>query len=714
MFAVVKKPLRLFDRLSIQSKLFLMLLIASILSIIVTGYVGYSSGRAALRESRLSELTNLRTSKAGEIQSYLDGVTDQVQFLGENQFLIRNAKAIRAAFTKIDQTAITKPTWAVQRLTYYENQFIPRLSQNIDGTPTLETYLPQGKAAKYLQHHYVVNNTNVIGEKDKLDQAKDDTEYSKVHAQLQPAVRNIVDKFHYYDIFLIDPETRDIVYSYEKEVDFATNLKSGPYADSNLAKAVEAVLKSPDKQYIKIVDYEHYRPSYGSPAAFIATPLLENSKLVGVLAVQISADDIDRVMTNNRQWAQTGLGQTGEAILVGSDYQMRSNSRFFLEDPKKYFEQLKRNGASKRSINRLRSHDTTILNQSIQTDVVESALKNKTGILDNVKDYRNVPSIVSFAPIKFGDVNWAIVARMDESEAFAPINEFRKRIVITASGIILLITLIATSLARLFVNPIYSIINAARSIVAGRLDTTIQVKSRDELYELAKTVNQMTDKLRQQKAHMAEQNTENKRLLKTLLPGPIVPRYQAGENPIADKANNVSVIIAEIAGFNRLSMEWPADSSVSYLNELFCSFDQATMNQGVERIKTSGTAYLAVSGLMIPRLDHSKYALEYALILQKLVDQFNQTHGMDLRLRIGIDAGPVIAGVVGDTRFSYNLWGSTVIQTRVIASHTVPDEIWVGQALHDRLGELYTFEARPAINIEGRNSTIPVWSVKRG
>jgi class 3 adenylate cyclase len=706
------KPLRWFDRLSIQSKLFLMLLLASLLSILIAGCVGYISGQSALEASRLSSLTTLRSTRAYQLESYFNGVKSHILSLSDDPYLRNNFKALRSGFQELDQKGTLPPNGLSQLTDFYTKEFIPALSQNIDGKPLADDYVPQNRAAQYLQYYYAATNPSPLGQKEGFTEAQDGSAYSKVHAQFHPFVQGIFRRYAYYDLMLIDAKTLDVIYSYEKEADFGINLKTGPYSDNNLAIGVKALLQSPERETVKFVPYSNYRPSYGNPTAFILTPLYDGNQLIGVIALQFSTSEIDRVMTNDKQWANSGLGETGESIIIDNNYKMQSNSRFILQDPDAYVEQMKKTGASARLLDRLKNSKTTILNQEIRLPLVDQALQNQSGV-EKGKDYRQVESIMAYSPVQFGDITWALITRMDESEVLAPINQLRKRLLITAAAVIVLISLLATLLARIFVEPIFTIITALNQVLAGRLDTHIRVKSRDELSDLAKAANSIIGELHSQKATIAAQALNNETLLKAILPAAIVPRYKVGESPIADKANNVSVIVVEIAGFNGRSMEMPAEDSVSYLNEIFSSFDNATLNQGVERIKVTGTTYLAVSGLLTPRLDHAKYAIEYALNLQTLMMQFDQKYGVNFSLRIGIEAGPVIAGVVGDIYQSYNLWGNTVIQSRVIASHTIPGEIWVGQAVRDRLGDLYEFEPRQAIDIEGRNSTITVWAVSR-
>jgi class 3 adenylate cyclase len=702
---------RILDRLSIQSKLLLMLLLASILSILATGYIGYSSGTEALTQSRFNELTNLRSAKVYQVKSYFQLIHSHIQTLSEDQTLIKAVQSFNSAFNQLNISRKIPPQANESLAQFYKKEFIPRLQKNIDGVPVLETYLPRNPASQYLQYYYMAKNQNPVGKKNRLVSIEDGSDYNKIHSQIHPIVKTIVEKFKYYDFFLIDAKSRNIVYTFQKEPDFATNALSGPYADSNLSQAVDAVLKSGDRQFVKFADYENYRASYATPSAFMATPMFDGSKLVGVLAIQISVDAVDQVMTNNRQWGQTGQGKTGETYLAGPDYQMRSNSRFFLQDPDGYLKTLKSLGTPSRILDRIRTTGTTILNQKLQSEAVKRSLDNRSG-LQLLNDYRHVPSIIAYTPIDFLDVRWALVAKMDQAEGFAAIGEFRKRILITASIIIALITVASMLLARWFVQPIYQIVEIGKQVLGGHLDAKVSLRSRDELRELGTIVNQMTDQLKSQRTAIDNMTQENQHLLATILPPAVIQRFRQGNSNIADKATNVSILVAEVVGFNRLSMDLPAEVSVGYLNDLFSAFDQATEGQGVERIKTSGTEYLAVSGLMLPRIDHTKCVVEYAFILHQLVQQFNQTYQTNLSLRIGINSGPVVAGIVGKVRFSYNLWGVTVIQTRVITSNAPPNEIWVGKQSRERLEGLYELDQKSAIQI-GMRDPILVWSVRR-
>lgn len=233
------------------------------------------------------------------------------------------------AFKELDSKSIPSD-WELATEKFYKTDFLPKLSQNISGEPDYTTYQPISKSARYLQYHYITKNSYPVGKKDQLLDAKDKSNYSKIHAKYHEIFQNIVKKFGYYDFFLIDIKTRDVVYTVYKETDFGANLKQGVYGESNLADVVEAVQKNPDRRTVQIVDFKPYRPSYMAPAAFIAAPIYNGSKLVGVLAIQLPVDEINNVMTGNKNWKRDGLGETGETYMVGADLFMRSASRFLL------------------------------------------------------------------------------------------------------------------------------------------------------------------------------------------------------------------------------------------------------------------------------------------------------------------------------------------------------------------------------------------------
>ena len=680
------------DQLSIKSKLILMLLLASGFSTLLTALLGYRSGQINLSDRVFNQLTSIRASKAYQIESYFRNIQHHTQTLSEDLSIVAAVQQFDAAFQQLEQT--TPPASASKALqTYYSRNFLPRLLRNNSGTPNLQAYLPGDPAARILQNLYIAANPNPVGKKQQLLAAEDGSTYSEVHRRYHPVFRNIVAKFGYYDMFLINPQGK-IVYTVFKETDFATSLQTGPYKDSNLARLVGKVIASKQKDFTRLEDFAPYAPSYGAPASFIAAPIHDGSRLVGVLAFQLPVDEINRVMTGNQQWRQDGLGDSGEAILVGHDNMMRSASRFYLENPKGFLALVKSRGVKQEEIDLL--GQTTILHQPVATQDVVKALAGETGTLQ-VNDYRGVPVLSSFAPLDIPGLHWVILAQMDLSEAYAPVNAFGRQMLIAVTLLILLVTLLAMALAHLFVKPVQQLIDSARKVTSGELTGIPDLKSKDEFGELGQSFNRMVQSLQTQTELVDQKNQENERLLFSVFPSAIARRLQRGDTQIAEEVTNVAVLFADLKGFSKLVASLSAYESLTILNDLVGSFDDLAEQFGVEKVKTIGDNYLGVCGLSVPYLDHDKRTLDFAIEMLGLLRRFNIERGYQLSLQIGIHSGDIVAGIVGKSRVVYDIWGDTVKQAHALSQGCPAGAVVISTVVHHRLEDLYSFEPAAAM-----------------
>lgn len=201
---------------------------------------------------------------------------------------------------------------------------------------------------------------------------------------------------------------------------------------------------------------------------------------------------------------------------------------------------------------------------------------------------------------------------------------------------------------------------------------------------------------------LEEERARSERLLLNILPSSIAQRLKQGEEPIADRLPEVTVLVADIVGFTPMSEEVPADEVVGALNELFSRFDDLTVELGLEKLKTVGDAYQAVGGLPGSSGDHVAAAAELALAMQEVVDGHAFPGFDDLQMRIGVNTGPVVAGVIGKRKFSYDIWGDTINTASRMESHGVPGRIQVTKAVHDKLSDRFIFERRGAVDIKGK------------
>jgi adenylate cyclase len=205
----------------------------------------------------------------------------------------------------------------------------------------------------------------------------------------------------------------------------------------------------------------------------------------------------------------------------------------------------------------------------------------------------------------------------------------------------------------------------------------------------------------------------SERLLLNVLPAPIAARLKQGEEVIADGFPEVTVLFADLVDFTRRSQDTTPERVVRVLDELFTALDRLAERHGLEKIKTVGDAYMAVGGLPQPRPDHAEAVADMALAVREEVPRHLDPGGRPLQVRIGIDTGPVVAGVIGRRKFSYDLWGDTVNVASRMESNGVPGCIQVTDRAYRRLRDRYRFERRGPVEIKGKGELVTWFLVGR-
>jgi class 3 adenylate cyclase len=195
---------------------------------------------------------------------------------------------------------------------------------------------------------------------------------------------------------------------------------------------------------------------------------------------------------------------------------------------------------------------------------------------------------------------------------------------------------------------------------------------------------------------------ENERLLLNILPALVAERLKSGEDCIADYFAEGSVLFADIVGFTTLSGGMSPQRLVEMLNDLFTRFDELARRHHVEKIKTIGDCYMAVCGMPERQADHAAVLADMALEMLASVRQFNESRGSTLQIRIGLNSGPVVAGVIGRSKFIYDLWGDTVNTASRMESSGLPDRIQVTEATHQALAPVFDFEPRGEVEVKGK------------
>ncbi|CBN56605.1 MULTISPECIES: adenylate/guanylate cyclase domain-containing protein [Kamptonema] len=688
------------DRWTIQSKLQALLLGVSLGSVVVVSGIGWYQTQATLRSKIAEQLEGISTTKAEQFESYFENLNNQVGMLAADGNVVKAMVELNSGY-RILESNLIPPEWDKALDTYYSEKFFPRLQKNLSPEAiNPSVYIPTGQAARYLQYHYIASNPNPVGEKNKLLDAGDGSDYSKAHAKYQQFLAEIIERFGYYDLFLINHKTGDIIYSYFKETDFATSRLQGFYYQSSLADLVQKVQSNPTKGNIQVADFKPYRPSYNAPAAFVATPIYSGSNMIGILAVQIPTDKIDQAISRNNNWETSGLQKTGEAYLVGPDALMRSTSRFWVEDPKKYQNIVGNTGTDKRTLELMENFKTTIGLQKIDSTAAQAALEGKQGMMVN-SNYRGVEVLSAYSPLKLNGLNWAILAEIEVGEAYSPLYNLQIILLIAAALFLLGTAFLAAMAAKIFTTPLRRLSENARKLSAGDLDVEVEVKSQDEFGELATEFKEVANKLRQTEEQLQIKDRENSILLNNILPNAIAERRKQGEESIADNLKQVTILNVNLAGISELNKRLSPQKMTELLTQLFDDFDSAAERYGLERLNSATTSYMAVCGLTQARFDHSQRAVDLALVMLEIIQRLNVNYNSPLALRISIHAGSVTTGVVGTERFGYKIWGETAYIASSLQNQPNLNYILLTQSVYERIADSYTFIKNPVVKIQG-------------
>ena len=511
----------MFNKLTLTQRLITSFLVVGLLPIVIMALLFINNASSTIEAVTFKKLTAVREMKAAQIENYFGTIRKQMLTASSSVQMADAMKAFSKTFktfrdgNKLNDLESMRSSLKA----YYSNQFGQEFAAQNSGQVDLSQLerivdrLDDDSIA--LQYHYISANTNPLGSKHLLDSPNDSSEYSKVHAHFHPTIRRFLEEFGYYDIFLVDIDTGDIVYSVFKELDFSTSLLDGPYADTNFAEAFKAAKNSNSPDFVKLVDFKPYYPSYMSPASFIASPIFSEGEKVGVLIFQMPIEQINSIMTSDSRWKEVGLGESGETYLVGKDLSMRSQSRFLMEAPEDYFSLMSSIGMETRIVEAIKAKNTTILLQSVNTPGTEAAVRGETSV-EVFDDYRGVAVVSAYRPLEIKDMQWAIMAELDEAEAFASLNSLVQQTLVCLGIGIVGILLIAWFVSRSISRPLRDImlkldsssdqVSASSDQVSASSDSLAQgaTEQASSLEETAASLEEV--------ASMAKQNADNAQL----------------------------------------------------------------------------------------------------------------------------------------------------------------------------------------------------------
>ena len=450
--------------LKVSTKLVGAIGIVTMTAATAVGWFVFRDADQAVHAETVTRLEAERVSRVRFVSTYFRRIRDDLLIASKlmvTQIALRDFPAAVGAFPKQLQRSASPGSADYQRLqAFYDAEIRSRLTAAGISWQGADRYLAMPEPELLLQSTFLAQNPNPVGRKLLQADLGSTSDYDRLHALFHPIARGLVEAFGYHDVLLAGVDGT-VLYTCVKEIDFATNLRTGPFRDSGLGQVFTRAV-SAGAEAVQFVDYAPFEAAFGAPSAFIGTPVFDTGSkaLLGVLVYQLPADEINAIMTD-----AAGFGETGETYLVGPDLLMRSNSRF--------------GGRS------------TILTRKVDTEAARRALAGESGTIEQT-DYRGTRVLSSFAPIDVAGARWSILAEVDLAQALAPVRRFRQRLTL-----LLLIVGAAASLAlwealrRIVVSPVAALAAGARRVGAHDYDHAVELSSRDELGLLGQSFNGM-------------------------------------------------------------------------------------------------------------------------------------------------------------------------------------------------------------------------------
>ena len=341
--------------------------------------------------------------------------------------------------------------------------------------------------------------------------------------------------------------------------------------------------------------------------------------------------------------------------------------------------------------------------------------------------------MTSYAPIKnhAGKVVALLGCDYEASYVYDVQRRAKRSVSLVLGGTYLAMLLVVWFAAGFFTRPVRELTRATEGLGEGNLGNDIALAKRtDELGALARAFNDMSgrlarafrelaraneeleDRVAQRTKELASEREKSEKLLRNVLPGEIAERLKNEPQTIAEGFEAVTVLFADIVGFTEMSARSSPIEVVRLLNEVFSAFDKLAEEHGLEKIKTIGDAYMVVGGLPVPRDDHAIAVADMALAMQSFMRSLQEKQP-GLAIRIGVHTGPVVAGVIGTKKFSYDLWGDTVNVASRMESHGERDRVQLSDAAAAALRTEFVVEARGTIKVKGRGELMTHWLIAR-
>ena len=426
--------------MSLNTKLTSLVTFGLIITAVLIILASVVESKKALLHAEMNTLKSHKSAKSGEVKNYLNMIKALLTSLASQKGTQDAFESFESSFYKLNDELKLDIKYLQDKVSLdFKNNYLDKVIYSVPNSQQrkpLNDYIAKDKNALTAQYIFITDSKAALGQKNDLEyNPKYSSSYMDVHKKYHESFNKVLVEYELYDIFIADLKG-NLIYTDFKEKDFATNIKTGVYSNTGISNVYKSALKL-NKGEIAFDDFKPYEPSYNSFASFLATPIFVNGVKKGVLIFQMPVDKINSIMRFDDKFEEAGLGKSGEVYLVGSDYKMRSNSRFREDIDNEIIQKL----GSTIGILEIKTENTIA--------AIRDGIDSGKGI---IKDYRgtNVLSMYQNINMFNGQLKWVLVAEIDEEESLKPVLELEKIVIIDA----LIITIILVLIVLFMINKI--------------------------------------------------------------------------------------------------------------------------------------------------------------------------------------------------------------------------------------------------------------------
>lgn len=444
------------------------------------------------------KLLLMSQEKSRYVEDYFNHLSRQLTSFVAERSTLEAFNQLTGAFLSIEsdnfQTSAAGDMERINTLLegFYATEILPVLDDGDNASAGASTLLPADNKQRILQYHYLAANPKPLGSKGVLAKAEDGSSYSYMHSMYHPRLLKFSRINEISDILFVDYSSGYVTYSVSKNLDFATNLYSGPYKNSGLGMAFKRVISHQQAGYVGFTDVSVYLPSFYQPCMFLSAPIHSGTQLVGAVIFAVDT----RVLNNLLAFENTELsaGKTLKSIIVGHDYYYRNDDPAFLADAKAYVRKLKRHAGKGETAALADKYKSTAMAQSVDKEVLSGIARGK----EDIVKYTTETGVVAqgyFKPLQVDDLKWTLLTQMDKSEVMAP----ARRLSLTLFVITLLIALVLYYMSAVINNYIASRLGLLRdgliSLSRGRKIEKPGIDTTDEIGQLGGALESLADRL---------------------------------------------------------------------------------------------------------------------------------------------------------------------------------------------------------------------------